>query len=135
MSHSAVSTSSSSFPLAFPVIWGRRYGCRSSLSRKPCLLHRPLSVLQPCLHHEIKTTILSIKFRKRKGALNFLCILTSVYDLFQDLDAIYQRCLDPALSVRKQALVSLTALLQKMTHNAKLQGSVANEISFCWPQC
>ena len=36
----------SSFPLAFPVIWGCRYGCRSSLSSKPCLLHRPLSVLQ-----------------------------------------------------------------------------------------
>ena len=40
------SSNSSSFPLAFPVIWGRRYGCWSSLSSKPCLLHRPLSVLQ-----------------------------------------------------------------------------------------
>ena len=57
--------------------------------------------------------------------LNVLCILTSVCDIFQDLDAIYQRCLDPALSVRKQALVSLTALLQKM-HNVKLQRSVTN---------
>ena len=37
---------SSSSSLAFPIIWGRRYGCRSSLSSTPRLLPRPLSLPQ-----------------------------------------------------------------------------------------
>ena len=55
-------TSSSSFPLAFPVIWGRRYGCRSSLSSKPCLLHRPLSVLQSACPSCTHPSTLSLVF-------------------------------------------------------------------------
>ena len=39
-------SSSSSSSLAFPVIRGRRCGCRSSLSSTPRLLPRPLSVPQ-----------------------------------------------------------------------------------------
>ena len=41
----AINSASSSSSLAFPVIWGRRYGWRSSLSSTPCLLPRPLSIL------------------------------------------------------------------------------------------
>ena len=56
-------SSSSSFPLAFPVICGRRYGCRSSLSSKPCLLQRPLSVLQsacPSCTHPSTLSLVSL---------------------------------------------------------------------------
>jgi len=49
--------------------------------------------------------------------------------VLQDLDAIYQRCHDPALSVRKQALVSLTTLLQEMPHNVQLQRLVKHDWS------
>ncbi|KAI0221272.1 Condensin-2 complex subunit D3 [Lamellibrachia satsuma] len=54
-------------------------------------------------------------------ALESLILLDAANFCNQDLDAIYQRCHDPALSVRKQALVSLTTLLQEMPYNVQLQ--------------
>ena len=53
----------SSFPLAFSVIWGRRYGCWSTLSSKPCLLRHPLSVLQsacPSCTHPSTLSLVSL---------------------------------------------------------------------------
>ena len=66
-----LSVQSSSFPLVVPVIWGRRYGCRSSLSSKPCLLHRPLSptvcmsLLHTSFHLVFGLPLFSAMFRNK----------------------------------------------------------------------
>ena len=45
----------------------------------------------------------------------------SSYCLWQDLDVLVERCRDPALSVRKQAMQSLTDLLMSMPAEKPLQ--------------
>jgi hypothetical protein len=49
-----------------------------------------------------------------------------MYFLVQDLMMLHDRCMDPALSVRKQAMLSLTALLQEQPSNAMLHRYVLN---------
>ena len=47
------------------------------------------------------------------GTCRLECLVVSRHCLvicWQDVVAIHERCLDPALSVRKQAMISLTAL-------------------------
>ena len=73
--------SSSSFPLAFPVIWGRRYGCWSSLSSKPCLLHRPLSVLQSACPSCTHPSTLSLVSLSSFSPVSLSSSLSSLRDL------------------------------------------------------
>ena len=74
-------TQSSSFPLAFPVIWGRRYGCRSSLSSKTCLLHRPLSVLQSACPSCTHPSTLSLVSLSSFSPVSLSSSLSSLRDL------------------------------------------------------
>jgi hypothetical protein len=46
-----------------------------------------------------------------------LCVVLS-----QDLDTLHDRTMDPALSVRKQAMVSITALLTENPDSSLLHG-------------
>ena len=74
-------SSSSSFPLGVPVIWGRRYGCWSSLSSKPCLLHRPLSVLQSACPSCTHPSTLSLVSLSSFSPVSLSSSLSSLRDL------------------------------------------------------
>ena len=73
VSYAAVkSMKTSSFPLAFPVIWGRRYGC---------LLHRPLSVLQSACPSCTHPSTLSLVSLSSFSPVSLSSSLSSLRDL------------------------------------------------------
>jgi len=54
-----------------------------------------------------------------------------VFSFSQDVYVMYERCLDPALSVRKQALSSLTALTLDQPHCTMLHTYVLRYVYAC----
>lgn len=54
-------------------------------------------------------------------ALESLVRLDPAVTRKEDVGAVYERCLDPALSVRKQAIVSLTVLMIERMNCSMLQ--------------
>lgn len=51
-------------------------------------------------------------------------LLATLSSIVQDAVAIYERCLDPALSVRKQAMISLTSLTLENKSSHTMQRSI-----------
>ena len=64
-----------------------------------------------------------------KYIMQYKCMF--VFSFSQDVYVMYERCLDPALSVRKQALSSLTALTLDQPHCTMLHTYVLRYVYAC----
>ncbi|XP_073513426.1 condensin-2 complex subunit D3 isoform X2 [Phyllobates terribilis] len=108
-------------------------GTASTNSRKTPGALRTIEVTDDCdpLGTEGRDTLAMLRLRAgdektnvRKSALQVLVNILK-YNLIpccsNDLSTLQDRCRDPAVSVRKQALTSLTELLQAQPHNVAVQ--------------
>lgn len=67
-------------------------------------------------------------------ALESLMRLSPEVTRKEDVGVVYERCLDPALSVRKQAIVSLTMLTVERKHCSLLHRSAETMLFETWPR-